>query len=268
MIEMTDILETIRARRSVRTYRGNPLTANQKAELTAAIASAVNPFGGEVAIRLADVDIAGPYRPGTYGVIRGARNYLLMGMADDDRSQLAAGFMMEQVVLRATALGLGTCWIAATFKGSDFARLAQMPDGLSLRIVSPVGEPAEKKSLLERLTRTVARSSTRKPFGDLFFVDDFSTPLQSDSKFGLPLEMLRLAPSSTNSQPWRALVEGDTVHFFCRPGSCALIDLGIGLSHFALTCDRLNLSGDWQRLPQPPTPAHASLRYVISYAVG
>jgi len=45
--------------------------------------------------------------------------------------------------------------------------------------------------------------------------------------------MMRLAPSSVNSQPWRALVVGDTVHFYYTPKSnLSLIDCGIGLCHF------------------------------------
>ncbi len=260
---MKDIIETIRRRQSVRTFSGAPLTESQKSELNEAIASASNPFGAEPDMRLIDVDLDGPFRPGTYGVIRGARSYLVMGIAEDDMAKVAAGYAMEQVVLQATEMGLGTCWIAATFNGTDFARLAKMPLATPLRIVCPVGEPAQKKSLLERMTRTIARSSSRKPFGDLFFSGDFKTSLQPDTRFGEPLEMLRLAPSSTNSQPWRAVVCGDTVHFYCRPGKCALLDLGIGLCHFDLTCRHLNMSGHWRQCSEHPESD--SLSYVTSF---
>ena len=258
------IIDAIRRRISVRTFDGSPLSQKQKAELEEFIATAGSPFGGNATIQLVDADLKGPYRPGTYGVIRGARNYLLMGMASDETSMLSAGFIMEQVVLKATEMGLGTCWIAATFKGSDFARLADMPPDRPLRIISPIGVAAEKRSLLERLTRSIARSSSRKPFGDLFFAGNFSTPLPADSQWAEPLEMMRLAPSSTNSQPWRAIVTDNAIHFYYRPSHYAILDLGIGLSHFALTASLRHLPGSWHHLPTAP-PAPSTLRYLISY---
>ena len=54
--------------------------------------------------------------------------------------------------------------------------------------------------------RATLGSAKRKPMDDLFIVND-------ESKFYWPLEMMRLAPSSTNSQPWRAEVDSNTVYF-------------------------------------------------------
>ena len=138
---------------------------------------------------------------------------------------------------------LGTCWIAATFKGSDFDRGETWPDGEELKIICPVGV-AEKPRLLERIGRQVMGSNNRKPFGDLFFTDSFKESLSPESHFGEPLEMLRLAPSSTNSQPWRALVSGDTVHFYYKPKSQAsVLDTAIGMCHFYLAEEYLGGKG-------------------------
>ncbi|MDE6458444.1 MAG: hypothetical protein K2L31_07600, partial [Muribaculum sp.] len=85
------------------------------------------------------------------------------------------------------------------------------------------------------------------------------------NRFAEPLEMMRLAPSSVNSQPWRALVMGDTVHFYYLPKSnLSLIDCGIGLCHFYET-ERFNGNkGTFSGMENAPN-APQGWRYLISY---
>ena len=47
-------------------------------------------------------------------------------------------FTLSQA-LKATELGLRTCWMALTFKGSEFIKGSEMPADQPLRIISPVG---------------------------------------------------------------------------------------------------------------------------------
>lgn len=260
-----DIIEAIKARVSVRSYAREALTKEQAEALEKAIEEATSPFGGSVAIRLREFELHGAYKPSTYGIITGARDFLLMALGDDEASALSGGFMIEQVILRATELGLGTCWIAATFRGSDFERGVTWASDQSLRIISPVGMPAEKRSLKERLMRFAVRSAKRHPFGKLFFSNGFSTPLDIDSRYGEALEMMRLAPSSTNSQPWRATVDNDTVHFYYKPkSSLSVLDCGIGLCHFFVTERHNHRSGKFFRSAEAPT-APENWVYLTSY---
>ncbi len=80
--------------------------------------------------------------------------------------------------------------------------------------------------------------------------------------YAAPLEAVRLAPSASNNQPWRLVLEGGPpvrVHFFLErtPGYRRLtevdlqrIDLGIALAHFELVARELGLAGGWQPLPE------------------
>lgn len=259
-----NIIEAIKERRSVRSYNGEPLSEVMKSELYKAIAGATSPFGGHVTIRLKEFDLKGGFKPSTYGMIKGASNFFMLGIADDEQSAMTAGFMFEQVVLKAWQLGLGTCWIAATFKGTDFENGEAWPDGEQLRVVSPVGVAA-KKSVMESIARMTLGSNNRKPYSELFFSDDFATPLSPDSRFGQALEMLRLAPSSTNSQPWRVLVSGDTVHFYYVPKSQAsVLDCGIGICHFYETERFHSHSGVFSKDASAPEPPK-NWKYLISY---
>ena len=259
-----NIIEVIKERRSVRSFNGQPLTQEMERILNDAIADGSDPFGGKVTIRLKYFDLKEGYKPSTYGMIKGATNFFLLGIRSDEASALSAGFRFEQVVLKARELGLGTCWIAATFKGSDFDRGETWPDGEELKIISPVGI-AEKPRLLEKIGRKVMGSNNRKPFAELFFTDNFSQSLSPDSHFGESLEMLRLAPSSTNSQPWRALVAGDTVHFYYKPKSpVSVLDCGIGMCHFYLTEEFLGRNGEFYKAHSIPTPPE-NWKYLYSF---
>lgn len=236
---MKDIDKIIMERRSVRSFDKNkPLTDNDTATLRKAMEDAKDSFGGKVSIELKEFALEGVFKPSTYGTINGASWYFLMGTDGSEEAQLSLGFRMEQVVLKATSMGLGTCWIAATFKGTSFAEAAKFPEDTPLQVVMPVGYPAEKKSLMEKITRVSLGSAKRKPMADLFIVSE-------DSKFYEPLEMMRIAPSSTNSQPWRAQVEGDTVYFYYENKSKAsALDLGIGISHFYLAAKEKGIEGE------------------------
>lgn len=259
-----NILEAIKERRSVRSYSGEPLTEVQRMNLKAVIADSSSPFGGKVSIRLKEFDMRAGYKPSTYGVIKGATDFFLLGIGNDEASALSAGFRFEKVVLRAWKIGLGTCWIAATFKGSDFERGESWPAGEELRIISPVGTPASK-SIMEKITRFTVRSNHRKPFEKLFFDGNFNQPLSPDSRFGEALEMMRLAPSSTNSQPWRALVDGDKVHFYYKPKSkISVLDCGIGLCHFYETEKFYNRAGEFYKDSEAPA-APNDWKYLYSY---
>ncbi len=253
--DMMNLLEAMKQRRSVRSFNGEPLSEACRSALTGIIRESSSPFGGDVEIRLKEFDARKGFRPVTYGMIKGACDFFLVGFGDGDAAALSAGFRFEQVVLRAWQLGLGTCWIAATFRESDFGAGESWPAGVKLKVVCPVGTAAGK-SIVERIARLAAGSKNRKPFDKLFFYGDFSHPVPGSDRYRESLEMVRLAPSSTNSQPWRALVAGGKVHFYCRPNSrWSVLDCGIGLCHFYETERFHGRSGRFLTeadAPQPP----------------
>lgn len=258
------IIEAMQQRRSVRSFNGEPLSDSLRTELLEAASQVSNPFDGHFSVRLKAFDLRNGYKPTTYGMIKGANDFFMLGIAGDESSALAAGFGFEQIVLKAWQLGLGTCWIAATFKGTDFDDGEAWPDGETLRIVCPVGVAA-KKSVMEKIARLAVGSHNRKPFDRLFFVEGLHEPLAPTSRFGEALNMLRLAPSSTNSQPWRAVVDGNKVHFYyVAKGPLSVLDCGIGLCHFYET-ERFNgHKGTFAKATTVPT-IRENWNYLITY---
>ncbi|MDE6295018.1 MAG: hypothetical protein K2M03_03035, partial [Muribaculaceae bacterium] len=120
-------------------------------------------------------------------------------------------------------------------------------------------------SLMENIARMTLGSNNRKAFKELFFTDGFARSLTQENTYADALNMLRLAPSSTNSQPWRVLVENDRVHFYYVPKSPAsVLDCGIGMCHFYLT-ERCN-GHDGTFYKESESPARKdNWRYLISY---
>ncbi len=262
-----DIIEAIQARTSVRTYDGKLLTAGQIDSVNAAMGCASCPLSGRWSMALQRFDPDGPQRPGTYGVIRGAGDFMLLGF--DSRKYadaVAAGFAMEQVVLACTQMELGTCWMAGTFKAADFGVRTGFPAGMGLQAVIAVGHPAPAMRFVERVTRFTMGSRNRKPMERMFFVGDWSCPVTGSSRFYESLMMMRLAPSSVNSQPWRAVITGDTVHFYCKDANRVhMLDMGIGMSHFYMAERYRDTAGHWSiDVSRAPEPVRG-MTYVASY---
>ena len=259
-----DIIQAIKERRSVRSFNGKPLTDEMVNKLNKIIEDSYTLFGGDISIRLKRFDLKGDFKPSTYGVIKGASDYFLMAIGEGEDSDLTAGFQFEQVVLKAWELGLGTCWIAGTYKGSQFDEGEKWPEGESLKIICPVGYP-EKQRFMEKMMRLTIGSNNRKAFSELFFNENFKTPLTPENKFSESLEMLRLAPSSTNSQPWRVLVSGNRVMFYYKPKyPITVIDCGIGICHFYETEKFNGFVGKFEKESQAPLPPE-NWKYLISY---
>lgn len=259
-----DIIQAMKERRSVRSFNGERLSQEIISDLHKAIKDSYTLFGGDITIRLKYFDLKGEFKPSTYGVIKGASDYFLMAIGEGEDSALTAGFQFEQIVLKAWEMGLGTCWIAGTYKGSQFDQGEKWPDGESLKIICPVGFP-EKPRMFEKMMRFTVGSDKRKPFSELFFEDDFKKSLSNESKFRESLEMLRIAPSSTNSQPWRVLVKGDNVLFYYKSkGPVSILDMGIGICHFYETEKYKSHEGKFKKETNYPLPPE-DWKYLISY---
>ncbi|HEY3449046.1 MAG TPA: nitroreductase family protein [Myxococcales bacterium] len=266
-------LEAIRARRSVRTYLPDPLTAEERAGLERALAScAKGPFGTEVRfalVALGEAERGESQALWTYGVIRHATTFVA-GAIDPRQpgATLDFGHCLERVILEATKLGLGTCWLGGTFRAGVFASRMCLPAAYEIPCVTPVGRGAEKRTLVEKAFRTFAGSDRRKPWSELFFegVGRRSLTPESAGRFAEPLECLRLAPSASNKQPWRVFkaASGEAWHFglarntfYDRSVSAVSlqeIDLGIGMSHFELACRTLGIAGSLKREPRVELP--------------
>jgi nitroreductase len=247
------VIESIKQRRSVRTYTNQPLRKELTDKIEDFIRQTSAPFDVKARIQLINTGrVEKPVKLGTYGFISGASDYLALIYENAPLAEEGGAYLFEQVILFCTRLELGTCWLGGSFSRKDFKKQVQLNPNERLRIVSPVGYKSDRKRLFEFIQGAERHHISRKPFGSLFFYSDFSVPL-TEEKAGIyaqPLEMVRIAPSANNFQPWRVVFDEKTLHFYriASLGGFAATDTGIALCHFEQTCKELGIKGHFMVL--------------------
>ena len=259
--------DMIQKRKSVRTFDGRALSEEHIRALEEHIRSAENPFGVPVEFRLLDAQEYGLSSP----VIVGEGMYLAAKVKRVPYYEMAFGYSFEEMCLSALSLGIGAVMLAASLSRSACEKALEVGADEVMPAASPLGYPAEKRSLRDTLMRKGLKADERLPFGKLFFEGDFTHSLSDENPFAIPLSMARLAPSATNKQPWRAVVSGNRVHFYeyktlkdSPLGDVQKVDIGIALAHFDLTEKENGHSGQFAASdPQLALPANT--HYIISY---
>lgn len=199
---------------------------------------------------------------GTYGAIRNPMGYIAGAIQPGPKNLEDFGFIMEELVLLATDLGLGTCWLGGNLTQSSFASKIQLQGNEILPAVVSMGEMVDARQPVGNPSSPTQRKVNRLPWQDLFFDGDFSTPLNQEKVgvFASVLEMTRLSPSASNKQPCRIIRDGQKWHFYMErtPGykggilmillkvkDLQRVDMGIAMSHFELSAKEMGLSGGW-----------------------
>ena len=208
----TSIKPIIEKRKSIRNYTKDPLTEsdfNRVKELIGNISKEPSVFSAPFRIHLLDAkEGVDTERLSTYGVIKGAKTFLcITALKEEEGVMESIGYQFERIVLTLTSWGIGTCWLAGTFNREQFTSSFDMKENEFFPILCPVGYPSDKGSLKNTLLRALAKSDQRKKWEKIFFDGDFKTPLTKEKagEYAFALEMLRLAPSAVNKQPWRII---------------------------------------------------------------
>jgi len=249
-------VEAIEKRTSIRTYDIKPLDDKLKEKIIDYLNNIQGPFDQKVRFVMINIEESHSNKLGTYGVIKGAKNYIAAITNKKPRSMEQLGYILEKGILYATSLGLGTCWLAGTFKRQEFAKTVDLDGNEELPVITPVGYPRDKRSMLESFMRMAAGSKTRKDFKELFFDQQWDKPLdhKQPDKYVRALEMVRLSPSASNKQPWRVLVENNKFHFYLQRNKgygeslgydVQKIDIGIAMCHFEVAIQELGFKGKW-----------------------
>ena len=270
-------LDTLVKRRySVRTYTNKPIPQSIKDEITAYIKTLSNPFPAKPAFTLVEAAVAANgAKLGTYGMIKGASNFIVSQVKNEPYAVEALGYEFEQLFLFLTSLNLGTCWLGGTFDRAEFAKVIRESNQMLIPAISPFGY-FERKSLRESIVRGFVHADSRKPWDTMFFDGDFSTPLSQSAAgpYAQLLEMLRLAPSASNKQPWRVVRHSGGYHFYEQktPGySDAFdfdmqgIDMGIAACHFQLAAQEQGIGGRFNLNAAPALTLSANTIYKYSW---
>ncbi len=283
------VTELIRRRFSCRQYATQPIAADKLQDLQTFIdALPPGPFGNRPRFGLTAAtqsDNAALRGLGTYGFIRGATGFLIGASQAAPNHLEDFGYLMELLILRATGLNLGTCWLGGTFTKSSFARKIGLQTYETIPAAMAMGKFTSPEQARRGLVSNLAGAKRRLPWQTLFFDSDFSHPLDPSEagNYAIPLGMVRIAPSASNKQPWRVVKDGKNWHFYLQRtpgygtdplkillGLCDLqrVDMGIALCHFELTARENGLTGRWTVEKQRESAPGAQTRYTATWSDG
>ena len=80
---------------------------------------------------------------GTYGFIKNPTGFII-GVAEEKSGALEDfGYLMESILLRATDIGLGSCWLGGTFTRTRFSRQVNLQDCEIIPAVASIGYTAD-----------------------------------------------------------------------------------------------------------------------------
>lgn len=236
-----DWFDAISHRISSRRYDGTPLAPAllDRIEATCRRLSAPSGRARAVLVREAPPEVFTGLI-GSYGRVEGAPS--LAALVGTEDAALEAGYLGEAVVLDATAAGIDSVWIAASFDAGRTDALAGPRDGERVHAIVSLGHATTTIGVGERLMRAGVRARQRLHL-DAIAPGHAGWPAWAREA----AVAARLAPSGANKQPWRLGMDGGALVFTKAPKLywTAPIDFGIGMLHAELGAMHAGVTGTW-----------------------
>jgi len=177
---------------------------------------------------------------GSYGRVTDARSAVAFVGPEDAAHEI--GYVGEAVILDATAAGLDTCWIAASFDAERTGDLVELAGNEKVHAITALGHATKTVGTSERLMRASLRARHRLP------LDTIAPGHEQWPEWAREAAAaLRLAPSGANKQPWRLRTDGDAMAIVAasRTYWTAPIDFGIAMLHAELGAAHAGIQGGW-----------------------
>lgn len=164
----------------------------------------------------------------SYGMFKGVRSLIaLKGLKSDIHLKEKSGYYGELIILEATKLGLGTCWVGGTFdrKNSVF----NIGENQELTCVIAIGNVPKEATMKEKIIYKLSHRKTKTL--EEMYTSDVTAP----KWFITAMESVQKAPSAINSQKVKfdykeGVIRAEVPNTY----TLDLIDLGIAKLHFEL----------------------------------
>jgi len=229
-----NLQESINIRRSRRKYIAKPMGQAEIQQLQSLI-SEYNDKGNfrfELVLNNGDA-FNGITR--SYGMFSDVQNYIgLIAKTNDPISREGLGYFGQLLVLHATALGLGTCWVGGTFSKSKLPFELGTDEEVIATIT--VGLVEAENNFKERLVHKLTHRKTKK------LEDMYQSAVPTPDWFLASMQAVAKAPSGMNKQPVIFTYEDGKVTATNTSKYSPELDLGIAKLHFELGAG----SGQWK----------------------
>ena len=219
-----DLKSAIMERISRRKFELDPVDGAVLEQLEAAVWECNRAAGLNIKIKLDDGEAFSGSR--SKGMFSGACNYFAMiCKKDDPDGDEKIGYYGESLILLATRLGLGTCWVGGTYD-PELCHV-EVADDEVMRLVIVFGYVKQKESIRERtISKAVKRNS--KEIKDMLNAYGTAPNWVVDG-----VRYAVKAPSARNRQPVKFFCDGEAVNARVKCDyKYDLIDLGIAKLHF------------------------------------
>ena len=259
-IPVNSWLNAINVRHSRRAFTGESLPEDKLHRLET-IANEFKPFRGARAVVVKDPpENVFKGAIGSYGKVKDAPHFIaFIGDTSVLEVQEVTGYLGEGIILEATSMDIQNCWVGGFFRREVVANIAGLRPNEQVLAITPIGYSLEKKSRTEKTFSRIVQSHKRKPIEDLLLESPQTYPYWIISA----LEAARLAPSAANRQPWRFLIEKNSIAIRTDNLSdgrwvSKRLDCGIAMLHIELGARVNGVEGKWKFLSKP---------YVARYSV-
>lgn len=218
-----NMLEAMKKRHSVRSYTDKKIDDKTAAELKEYIEACNKEGGMHIQLCLNEPNAFDSFMA-NYGSFKNVSNYIAIVGKKGKNFEEICGYWGEKVVLKATQLGLSTCWVAMTYSKRKSTYVIDQGEKLCCVI-----------SLGYGVTEGVAHKN--KPLESLC-----TTEGNMPEWFKKGMEAVLLAPTAMNQQKFHFTLKGNTVSAKAGLGFYSKIDLGIAKCHFEIGAE----GADWK----------------------
>jgi nitroreductase len=194
---------------------------------------------------------------GYFGEVFDAPHYIAVITENKSGFLENLGYRVEQLMIKAHELGLGTCWIELFFGRDKIKKLLNLEgEDSEVVVVTPIGY--EKITIMDKFIKNLKDSrSYRKSLKEIVYFNKWGcireAETEIESKFLKILDHARLAPSWGNKQPWKFLINDNKVIVFAKKEvfrrknelNYNRLDCGIIMLYFELVGEELAVRGNW-----------------------
>jgi len=246
MTETKDLYEIIFRRRSIRRYGPEPVDEKTLAGILSFLKT-LKPLDSSIKTEVKVI-----YQKDVRSLQSKAPHYLAVFSEAKDGYLTNVGFIMQQVDLFLSSIGIGACWQGIPKLSKEALRSSK----LKFIIVLAFGRPAEA------LHRKSISEFKRKPIEqirDLAGADEL-------------LEPARLAPSAVNNQPWFFTGKEGIIHVYsAKPkfiiGRWSRIDAGIALCHIWIAAEHFNKKVEFYKSDNVPASSPKGYFYIGTFSI-
>lgn len=222
------IMDTIRARHSVRDYEDKPIEGSKLYMLRSLVDDVAARSGLDIQLVRDNPEVFNIVA--RFGLVRGASTHIAF-LAKGSESDEAIGYWGQRIALAVQEMGLNTCWVAIMARKKSKAKLT---DGKKIRVGMAVG-----------YGKTQGKPRKTKPVSELSVVESAPAP----AWFSTAMEAAQLAPTAMNNQNFRITLraDGKTVKAEAtKTGGWNMIDLGIVKRNFEEAANECKADWAWE----------------------